>query len=63
MRRTTESLTTVEKERIRAEINQQVNDFLQHGGRIDVLSERAKTKGDAKGSVWRSSDTLLDMMD
>ena len=45
-----------EKERIRVEIENQVEQFLQKGGRIDVLGKDGPHQDRPPGSVWRNLD-------
>ncbi len=50
-----------EKERMRAEIDSQVEEFLRRGGKIDVLtSERAG--GSDIGSVWHQQDDMSNIV-
>ena len=54
MRRDTESHGAVEKERLRAEIDNQVEQFLQKGGHIDVLNDGSSREVRQFGSVWQN---------
>lgn len=45
------------KERVRAQIEAQVQEFLRGGGRIDVVSTPSKVEYSAIGDVWHN---LLD---
>lgn len=47
-----------EKERMRAEIDSQVEEFLQRGGKIDVLSGPNQQKASNVGSVWHQQDDM-----
>jgi hypothetical protein len=42
----------IEKERIRLQINAQVEEFLRRGGAIDVVTDNAKPVVADAGSVW-----------
>ena len=50
------STGAAEKERIRAEIENQVQQFLQKGGHIDVLVQGGTRKEGHPGSVWENLD-------
>ena len=49
---------TVEKDRIRREIEAQIAAFLGAGGKIDVLHGNHGKTPATRGSVWRSSDDI-----
>ena len=52
-----EPSSTLEKERIRNEINEQVDDFLRSGGQINVLTNNSKSsRFSSVGSVWSDPD-------
>ncbi len=42
----------VEKDRIREEIEAQVQEYLQRGGKIDVLTANQRQQLNTIGSVW-----------
>ena len=46
-----------EKERIRAEIDDQVAEFLNRGGKIDIVNNERQQR-DSVGSVWHQQDEL-----
>ncbi|MFV8818645.1 hypothetical protein [Haliea sp. E17] len=58
MNRNSTGTNPIEKGRIRDEINAQIHEFLQRGGKIDVLvaNQRQQTSSTAIGSVWRVDD-------
>jgi hypothetical protein len=56
MGRDVHSSGAAEKERIRAEIESQVQQFLQKGGHIDVLAHCGTRKEGHPGSVWEDLD-------
>jgi len=45
-----------EKTRIREEIDAQVREFLQRGGKIDILATNPRLQGNSVGSVWHMED-------
>jgi len=46
-----------EKNRMRNEIDEQVRDFLQRGGKIDVLAaSQRRLENNAIGSVWHTDE-------
>lgn len=45
-----------EKHRMREEIDAQVREYLQRGGKIDVLLANQRQRDTAIGSVWRTDD-------
>ncbi len=49
---------SVEKDRIRVEIDDQVRQFLQQGGRIDVLNDKAGKQAQVAGR-WQTLDDEL----
>ncbi len=51
----TESRATnfLEKERMRAEIEAQIREYLSRGGRISVVSTQLRTDSKVVGGVWR----------
>ncbi len=50
-----------EKQRMRAEIDSQVEEFLRRGGKIDVLNS-GLTGGDSVGSVWHQQDEMSNLV-
>lgn len=42
----------IEKERIRLQINAQVEEFLRRGGAIEVVTENSRPAAAIVGSVW-----------
>ena len=50
-----------EKERIRAEIDTQVEEFLRRGGKIDVLNSDVAS-GSNIGSVWHQQDDMSNLV-
>jgi len=46
----------IEKERIRLQINAQVEEFLRRGGAIEVVTLSAKPAMADVGSVWEDDD-------
>ena len=47
-----------EKNRIRDEIDEQIREYLQQGGKIDVLGANDRPPQNAIGSVWHGSDDI-----
>ena len=56
MGREVKSRTTAEKERIRAEIEDQVQQFLKKGGSIDVVNQGGANQQRQLGSIWQNLD-------
>ena len=56
MGRDVHSPGATEKERIRFEIEKQVEQFLQKGGRIDVISKDGSQQDRHPGWVWQNHD-------
>ena len=50
-----------EKERMRAEIDNQIADFLNRGGKIDVLSSDQQQRPTV-GSVWHQQDDASNLV-
>jgi hypothetical protein len=50
-----------EKERMRAEIDRQIADFLNRGGKIDVLGDEQQRR-DGGGSVWHQQDEMSNLV-
>lgn len=53
MKKEQEAVNTPEKERIRAEIDAQVREYLRRGGRICVVSTHVRKDTHVIGGVWR----------
>lgn len=58
MARTKAQMNEHEKERMRAEIDDQVAEFLRRGGKIDVLSDEKQNAASNIGSVWHQQDDM-----
>lgn len=58
MERTGDTANTTEKNRIRDEIDRQIREYLQRGGKIEVLSGKQAKAGNAIGSVWHGSEDM-----
>lgn len=58
MNRKDEQSRISEKNRIRDEIDAQIRQYLQQGGKIDVLSANNRNTGRTIGSVWHGSDDI-----
>ena len=52
------SARVVDKERIRREINHQVEAFLRKGGEIDVVSDAENNTRAKRGTVWHNQDEI-----
>ena len=50
-----------EKERMRAEIDSQIADFLDRGGKIDVLTNEHQLQSRV-GSVWHPQDDAANLV-
>jgi hypothetical protein len=61
MNRNRDNANIVEKDRIRSEIDAQIEAFLRAGGKIDVLHGNNGEAPTARGSVWRSPDDIPGM--
>ncbi len=60
MKYRSEPSSTLEKERIRDEINEQVDNFLRSGGQISVLTNNSKApRFSSVGSVWSDPDDFV----
>lgn len=60
MKYRSEPSSTLEKERMRDEINEQVDDFLRSGGQINVLTNNSKAaRFSSVGSVWSDPDDFV----
>ena len=51
-----------EKERMRAEIDSQVEEFLKRGGKIDVLTHSEQVSVTNIGSVWHQQDDMSNLV-
>ena len=47
-----------EKQRMRAEIDDQIAEFLRRGGKIDVLTDESGQTAPQLGSVWHTPDDV-----
>ncbi|TGD75777.1 hypothetical protein E4634_02595 [Mangrovimicrobium sediminis] len=56
MSRNQQRMNESEKNRMREEIDAQIRDYLQRGGKIDVLASGQHQSGRSIGSVWHSED-------
>ena len=59
MPRKDNALNTVEKERQRSEIDDQIAEYLRKGGKIDVVGQGQAGSGSDIGSVWHDQDQDL----
>ena len=62
MKTVKDSQTVPQKDRIRSEINAQIEEFLRRGGQIDVLTRDANSSA-AKGKVWRNPNEVTGLFD
>jgi len=53
----------VEKERIRLQINEQVEEFLRRGGAIDIVTDNARSAMAMVGSVGEHEEELTSFSD
>jgi hypothetical protein len=53
----------IEKQRVRAEIASQIEEFLRKGGRIEVLEKNSEKSANSIGNVWHTNDDLTDLSD
>ena len=58
MKRKDDKTNIGEKNRIRDQIDEQIRQYLQQGGKIDVLSTNDRNPHNAIGSVWHGSDDI-----
>ena len=58
MNRNRDNTNESEKNRIRNEIDVQVEEFLKSGGKIDVVNGNQRSPKASIGSVWRGSDDI-----
>lgn len=54
VKRNADAVNTCEKERIRAEIDAQVQEFLARGGRIETVVGNARGDNNLIGGVWHN---------
>ena len=57
------SARVVDKERIRQEINRQVEAFLKRGGEIDVVVDPASGAHAGRGTVWHNQDEITEILE
>jgi len=56
--------SAVEKERLRDEINEQIEEFLHSGGQINVLTDTSKcTRFSSIGSTWNDPENFIEIAD
>lgn len=53
----------MEKERIRLQIDAQVEEFLRRGGAIDVVTDNSRKGPAAVGSAWSDQDDIVPLFD
>ncbi len=63
MKTTRADADIAEKEKIRRQIDAQVNDFLRNGGRICVLDNRGGQNQSRAGTAWRDQGELPEFAD
>ena len=51
-----------EKERIRSEIHRQIEEFINNGGQIDVVSTNSRLTSTDMGSVWHNNEEVLNLL-
>ena len=51
-----------EKERIRSEIDHQIEEYINNGGQIDVVSSNNCHASTDIGSVWRNNEEVLNLL-
>ncbi len=51
-----------EKERIRSEIDRQIEEFINNGGQIDVVSTNSRLTSTDMGSVWHNNEEVLNLL-
>ncbi len=56
MQRSNTRTNPSEKNRMREEIDAQIREYLQRGGKIDILLANQRQQDTAIGSVWRTDD-------
>ena len=52
-----------DKANLRNEITDQIREFLQRGGKIDVVEDKPKVHGSPVGSIWSSVNEELSLGD
>ena len=57
------SARVVDKERIRREIDRQVETFLRKGGEIDVVSDAENSARARRGTVWHNQDEITGILE
>jgi hypothetical protein len=57
------SARVVDKERIRQEINRQVEAFLNKGGEIDVVVNAGNGAPAERGTVWHNQDEITEILE
>ncbi len=57
------SARVVDKERIRQEINRQVEAFLKKGGEIDVVVDAENGARAERGTVWHNQDEITGILE
>ncbi|MEQ8803889.1 hypothetical protein [Haliea sp.] len=62
MQRTSHSNELNQKERTRREIERQVEDFLNKGGRISVVDTRRQQFVALLGTAWRDYDEAVELL-
>jgi hypothetical protein len=45
-----------EKQRMRDEIDRQVEEFLRRGGKIDIVQDKHSSSASSVGSVWHTQE-------
>lgn len=63
MARSNQEMNTGEKQRMRDQIRQQVEEFLHRGGRIDVMDRGANRQAKQRGPVWHGQDDFQQLLD
>ena len=58
MNRNRDNTNESEKNRIRSEIDAQVEEFLKAGGKIDVVNANQRNPKTSIGSVWHGPDDI-----
>ncbi|MEM0954625.1 MAG: hypothetical protein AAGI24_10845 [Pseudomonadota bacterium] len=58
MPRSKTAVSDNEKQRMRAEIDDQVAEFLRRGGKINVLTNESSQTANQLGSVWHAPDDV-----
>ncbi|MFO7552406.1 MAG: hypothetical protein R6W80_13435 [Haliea sp.] len=62
MQRTSHSNELNQKERARREIERQVEDFLNNGGRISVVDTQRQQSAALLGTAWRDYDEAVELL-